>query len=219
MKNAALYLVGNHDDKRDSRLREFAEEHGYKIIDGDFTDEKLDDRQGFHRLLQEAGDKGIEAVVVNGLGQLGPTLGLQIETMLKLSEAGIGILSFSEYIDSSEREGKDFLLRMIRGIERKLNPLPQSGQTGKKSRPGRKAVVCDVEEGVKMRLEQNLSYAEIGSKLGASKTTVHARIMRRILDRLKMLMGGQKSFGDHPAGEDGNGQGARQRGAPERAGG
>lgn len=192
MKKAALYLVGIHDDKRLHRLRQFADEKGYKIGEEEYMDEAPDDRKEFTRLLLKAGDEGVRAVVVNGLGQFGPTPGLQLEALLKIFEASMGIVSFAEDLDSSTTEGREILLRMIKDIEEKLNPLPQPRPPGSRNRPGRKAAVFDVEKGVRQRIEEGRSFTEIGTDLGVSKTTAHNRITRALLKRLELFLVGQE---------------------------
>jgi len=191
MKNAALYLVGaRENDGRESRLREYGKEKSYKTI-GAFIDEDPDDRSQFQRLLQEASEKRFEAVVIQSLDQLAPSPGLQIEAILKLSEVGIGILSFVEDLDTSQPEGKAFLLRRIKQMESKLTPLPKPSTPGRKNRPGRKAADFNDDKGVRMRLEEEKSYTEIGTAMDVSKSTAHNRITRAILKRLKL------SLGDH----------------------
>ena len=213
MKNVVLYWAGIHDDdRRLSSLRQYAADRGYKISEKEYADKNRDNRPQFQHLLEEAPGKGI-AVAIHDLGQLALTPGLQIESILKLIESGIGIVSVVEDLDSSTPEGREFLQGMIKDIESKLNPLPQPRLLGSRNRPGRKPADFDAEEGVRMRLEQGLSYAEVGSELNTSKTTAHCRVMRRILERLELALSDQELAEDLPAGEDSNGRLGGQCGA------
>ena len=206
MRQAALYMVGIHDDDRQRNLlQQFAKECGCKIFEDEFIDENPDERRELQRLLSEAGDKQIEAAIIRDLGKLGLTPGLQIEGMLRLFEAGVEIVSVMEALDSATPAGKEFLLRMIVDLEARLSPLPLPRTQGRKSRPGRKPAQFDVEAGIRQRMEDGRSLTEIGEAQGVSKSTAHARITRGIINRLKSILTGQESSGDH------QGRGGRQR--------
>ena len=214
MRSAATYLVRPIGDEESvSRLQQYAHEKGYKTFEEIYVDEGAGGYREFERLLHEAREREIKAVVIRDLGQLGPSQGLLMEALLRVFESGLEIISYAEGLNSSTSEGKAILLRLIANVESKLTPMPPASGEGRKSKPGRRAVEFNIEEGIKQRLIQHMSYSQIAASQRVSKGVAHCRTMRGILIRLKSILMDQEPKDDHQAGEDGNGQGGAKCGA------
>jgi DNA invertase Pin-like site-specific DNA recombinase len=159
-----------------------------EFSDKAYKGDNFSTRPAFNEMLKRAKAGEADLIVVFQLSRLGRSLSHIVSIVSELAEAGVGVYSMTEQLDSSLDTiyGKVILavysalnevnLSLIRsavraGVERKRKEILEDG-----GHWGRPFASVDIGLLTKLRFEQHMSYRKIAKRLGCSCTTVVRRL-------------------------------------------
>jgi len=178
MKSAAVYISGPHDiDSLEPALQDHARECGYEPVEVYRDDPDVQGHPQLDRMLEEASERGVMAIVVNSLGDLARFPGQLVKVLGRLMELGVGLIAMEEGIDTTTID-TGVLLRVVKAVVDMQHRTMLSTVTQRRSnKAGRPETEVDVEEARRLRAA-GLSFGQISSILKAPKGTIHSRLKK-----------------------------------------
>src|SRR3972149_1693530 len=182
---ARVSTLGQDLDVQVKQIKDYANFRGIELVDlfQDKASGKNLDRPDFQRMTKtlEVNPLGVEAIIITKLDRLGRSLLNLIELTNQYEKKNIGLISITNSIDTTTKEGRLFFYIMgaLGEYEREL--IIERTQLGR---------FAAIEKGIKMgQPKKNVSTSEIkrlmaegvpkskiADKLGVHRTTIYNRL-------------------------------------------
>ena len=176
MKFAAIYLSGLRDDgSMESALLNHARLCGFEPVE---VYRDSDDAQGhpqLDRMLQDAGEREIVAVVTGSLEHLAQSPGQLVEVLGKLMERGLGLIAKKEGLDTTTHDAGVILKVITAVVELQRRAVLSTATPGRQNRPGRPRLELDFNE-VKRLHANGLSVGQLAKHFKCGKTSISRAI-------------------------------------------
>lgn len=173
-------LNGHHPEMQLDELREYASRRGWQIA-GEFVDEGVsgakESRPALNRLLADARQRKLDAVLVWKLDRFGRSLKHLVNTLADLEALGVAFVSVRDNIDLTTPAGR-LMLHLVAAMaeferaliqERVRAGLQNAKRKGKKL--GRPKAIVDTHEIAHLRA-QGLPWKAVAKEVGVSVGTV-----------------------------------------------
>lgn len=173
-------LNGQHPEMQLHELREYANRRGWQII-AEYIDEDIsgakESRPALNRLLTDARQRKLDAVLVWKLDRFGRSLKHLVNTLADLEALGVAFVSVRDNIDLTTPAGR-LMLHLVAAMaeferaliqERVRAGLQNAKRKGKKL--GRPKAIVDTHEIAHLRA-QGLPWKAVAKEVGVSVGTV-----------------------------------------------
>lgn len=188
MKAYGYARVSTHGQDLELQLKQIKEYAGFREIElvGIFQDKasgKNINREDFERMIKtlESNPQGVNAIIITKLDRVGRSLLNLINTAKWLESQQIGLISITNSIDTTTKEGRLFFYIMgaLGEYEREL--IMERTQAGRNEaikngvKMGKPAKNISVDE-IKRLMAEGVPKSEIARKLGVHRTTIYDRL-------------------------------------------
>lgn len=186
-------LNGHHPEMQLDELREYASRRGWQIA-GEFVDEGVsgakESRPALNRLLADARQRKLDAVLVWKLDRFGRSLKHLVNTLADLEALGVAFVSVRDNIDLTTPAGR-LMLHLVAAMaeferaliqERVRAGLQNAKKKGK--RLGRRPVAVDASKIASLRAS-GASWRAISRQMGVGSGTLYKAVQEPLTSAAK----------------------------------
>lgn len=186
-------LNGHHPEMQLDELREYASRRGWQIA-GEFVDEGVsgakESRPALNRLLADARQRKLDAVLVWKLDRFGRSLKHLVNTLADLEALGVAFVSIRDNIDLTTPSGR-LMLHLVAAMaeferaliqERVRAGLQNAKKKGK--RLGRRPVAVDASKIASLRAS-GASWRAISRQMGVGSGTLYKAVQEPLTSAAK----------------------------------